>query len=143
MSELKTMLTKIGNKRIAIGKDETKVKNLDKQIDVFQTSRVKTVEAMEQKTAEVEKMSGLVTEYRNLTTDKTNLLNRMKALMEKYDTIPWRADLRDDEKIENSEYPALEAKVAVIQTRLNEIPPLVNRIYYRRGEESAAAGLDE
>jgi hypothetical protein len=66
--------------------------------------------------------------------EKTEALKSMKVLIDRYDSIPWRPDLREDEKIENSEYPELEKKVAEIQAKLNEIPKKVNRVYYRRGE---------
>jgi chromosome segregation ATPase len=138
MSELKTMTTKLGGKKIAIIKDETKIKNLDQQIDLYTTARDKARAGMEQKQDEVDRMVVLVDEYKTLDREKNENLAKMKDLIAKYDTIPWRPDLSPEEKIENSEYPTLEKRVAEIQSRMNEIPPMVNRIYYRRGTDEVS-----
>ena len=132
MSEITTMMTKLGNKRIAVRKDEEKIKSLDNQIEIYQNARAKTVASLDQKKVEIEKMDELVAEYKRLEWDKKTLIGRMNRLQEKYNAIPWRPDLLPEEKIENSEFDSLAAKVAVIQERLNVIPKDANRVYYRR-----------
>jgi chromosome segregation ATPase len=132
MNEITTMRTKLGNKKIALGKDHDKVASLDKQIAIYENAKTRTESAISLKESEIVTMHNLIREYADLEKTKSDLMTEMKALTDQYNAIPWRPDLTPEEKIENSEYPELEAKLFEATSRLSEIPGELNRVYYRR-----------
>ena len=133
MSEVITTLnTRIGKKSAAIASDDAKVANLQKQIDMYQSSIERTELSRDKKREEVEELLDLLAEAEPLVKERDELLAYTEGLRAKFDAIEWRPDQPWEEKIESTDYQEKVDERHAINARLVEIEKAANKIYYRR-----------
>lgn len=133
MSEVITTLnTRIGKKSAAIASDDAKVANLQKQIDMYQSSIERTELSRDKKREEVEELLDLLAEAEPLVKERDELLAYTEGLRSKFDAIEWRPDQPWEEKIESTDYQEKVDERHRINNRLVEIEKAANKIYYRR-----------
>lgn len=132
MNVMNTLAVRIGKKSVAIDKDQTKITNLQDQIDIYQKAIDRTKIDMAQKRDEVDLLLDLKAEAETLTKERDKLQSYTDVLVEKFGAIEWTPELKWEEKIESTDYAEKIAERQEINERLAEIEKTANKIYFRR-----------
>lgn len=124
---------KLVAKNSALLKARTKLKGYLAEQDLLGEKIAAAQAAVTKGEAEVKEINELCGEMEALKKDDLEHAVRIHEIMSNYDSIPWRPDLADDEKLENDqEFKELARKRGEIADRLSEIPKEINKVYYRR-----------
>lgn len=124
---------KLVAKNSALLKARTKLAGYLAEQDLLGEKIAKAQEAITKGEGEVKEINELCGEMETLKKEDLEHAVRIHEIMANYDSIPWRSDLRPDEKLEyDQEFRELARKRTEISERLSEIPKEINKVYYRR-----------
>lgn len=131
-NELTTIAERIAKKSISMGADETKISNLEHQIQLYQNAAEKAKVTRDQKKEELEQLLDIQIKAVALVKERDALSRYTNGLREKFDAYEWEPEMPFEKKLESTDYHAKVAERFAVIDQLADLEKQANKIYYRR-----------